>query len=213
MGYLIYKDIYQTRKIILIYMILGMLFAFVGINSGNTVMLAIPILLIVYSALARNEIYEDKNKGYEFLKTLPIKPYKIVVSKFITAFILTLVGTWYALMLIIFFGDDITLNQAFTIILPSCGITLIFAGMFYAMVYKLGAVKAINIIGFIFISFAFVPFLIKLLVESLFSKEVITEFFQKVSNISLDGYIAFTIVIGIYLLLMLLSIKVFYKNR
>lgn len=213
MSYLIFKEIFQSRKTLLMYMVMGLAFAIVGITSGNTVMLSIPTLLIVYSVAARNEIYEDKNRGYDFLKTLPIKPYKIVVSKFITAFILSAVGCLYALVIIMLFGKEIALEQALSIALSSSGISLIFAGIFYVMVYKFGAVKAINIIRLVFISFTFVPFLITFAVKALFSKEDVKNFFQGLSNIRLDGYTILALIIFLYVILMLLSIKVFYKNR
>ena len=208
---IVFKDIYQLRKSIVIYIIIGLFLSIFGIKDNNMSMIGISTFLIVYSVVAQSEFYEDKNRGYYFLKTLPIKRYKIVVSKFITTLILAAAGSLFGLTAALVLGDSIVFNQVLKIILMSLGISLNFAGTLYVLSYKMGALKAINITRYLFITFAFIPLILSSLLKPLFSQEQLIRIIQILDNFNIIQF--FVLMIIIYMFLMFLSIKVFYKSK
>jgi len=81
---LIYKDIVQNRKLILLYALIG---GFVGLvmmasgSDGGGIFTAY-VMISTYGFAVRSTYDEDKSGAYLFLKSLPLSDAAIVTSKF-----------------------------------------------------------------------------------------------------------------------------------
>ncbi|WP_069649866.1 ABC-2 transporter permease [Caloranaerobacter ferrireducens] len=210
---IIIKDIYQSRKLLLLYllMLVGFIVA-VHIFTGDLVGTGIFAMIFPLGLSIKNEIYEQKNKGYSLIKSMPIKYYKIVVSKFIITAIFALFGLIISICTISILTKSIYLDsKIFAFSIGSVTAGMIFVGIFYAIAYKFGAEKA-N--AFIVVFFAFTVVLAQ--VAFLFHKNVylsntilaIERFFKNT-----NGYILLIYALLTYLLIMLLSIKVFKNSK
>lgn len=211
MSYIIYKDLYQSKKTIMVYLIIGLVFVILGTSSDNPAFIGIPIILIVYSVLARNELYEDKNKGYVFLKTLPLKPYKIVLSKYLLCIILALIGTLYSTVVLVLVKKGNIAYSEFAVILACGAVALLMSGVLFNLIYRYGAAKAISYTRLVFISFAFLPMVLKLALERIVSEEAIAGVLKSLSNIDLSTFLI--IALALFIILMLDSIRIFYKKK
>ncbi len=115
---LMYKDIVQNRKLILLYALLG---GFVGLvmmaaGSDGGGIFAAYIMISTYGFAIRSTYDEDKSSAYLFLKSLPLSDGAIVTSKFLS--VLTV-----SVLLIIFFNVTAVLGAylASSGIIPGLG--------------------------------------------------------------------------------------------
>ncbi len=96
---LIYKDIIQNRKLILLYALLG---GFVGLvmmasgSDGGGIFTAY-VMVSTYGFAVRSTYDEDKSGAYLFLKSLPLSDAAIVTSKFVSVLAVSV-------LLVIFFN-------------------------------------------------------------------------------------------------------------
>ena len=216
MLYIIYKDIYQSRKSILLYMLLGAIFLLFNLLNGMGIgIVATFIFVLVYGIVSRNEYYEDKNGGYMMLKTLPIKPYKIVISKFITAIILSVIGAIFSYVFISVYTRSFILDDVTKLmILAGVSVSLLFSGFLYILVYKVGATRAINVSRILFFAIFFLtPLLISYTVKNVsksknFDMNTINAFIN-----NLNGLKILSFVLVIYIGMMLISISIFEKKK
>lgn len=221
MLYIIYKDLYQSRKTIFLYFLIGLVFIISSFfNDMGIAMSAAFIFMMVYGVVVRNEYNEDKNKGYTLLRTLPIKPYKIVLSKYITAFLLSVAGVLFYFIIAKLSGGRIVINNLSKIIvLTGAGFALVFTGILYIFIFRYGAAKAINISRLFFFGFLFLPGIISSLIRyipkpsfiesgelEMFLEKFFSNFFS--STLTIVG-----LALIIYMLTMLASIKQFKKNK
>lgn len=218
---IIYKDLYQARKTIFLYFLMGLIFIFSTIYNDMGIFMSVGfVFLMVYGVVARNEYTEDKNRGYSLLRTLPLKPYKIVISKYMTALILAAVSVLYYYLVSFVFGNKTILSTSMiTIPLIGAGFALIFTGILYIFIYKYGASKAINLSRIFFFGFFFIPVIISTLLENvpmpsfieLGELEILLDSFT--TDFTLWSLLFLGISLAIYLLTMLASINQFKKNK
>jgi ABC-type transport system involved in multi-copper enzyme maturation permease subunit len=96
---LIYKDIIQNRKLILLYALIG---GFVGLvmmasgSDGGGIFTAY-VMVSTYGFAVRSTYDEDKSGAYLFLKSLPLSDAAIVTSKFVSVLAVSV-------LLVIFFN-------------------------------------------------------------------------------------------------------------
>lgn len=218
---IIYKDLYQARKTIFLYLLIGLVFIFSTIYNDMGIFMSVGfIFLMVYGVVARNEYIEDKNRGYSLLRTLPLKPYKIVVSKYMTGLILASVSVLYYYLMSFVFNNETILNSSMiTIPLIGAGFALIFTGVLYIFIYKYGAARAINLSRIFFFGFFFLPVIISALLKNVPSPSFIEsgELESILESIATDFTLWSLLFLGIslviYLLTMLASINQFKKNK
>jgi len=96
---LIYKDIIQNRKLILLYALIGGFVGLVMMASGSEAggIFAAYVMISTYGFAIRSTYDEDKSGAYLFLKSLPLSDGAIVTSKFTS--VLTV-----SVLLVIFFS-------------------------------------------------------------------------------------------------------------
>lgn len=103
---LIYKDIVQNRKLILLYALLG---GFVGLvmmasgSDGGGIFTAY-VMISTYGFAVRSTYDEDKSSAYLFLKSLPLSDAAIVTSKFASVLAVSV-------LLVIFFNVTAVLGS------------------------------------------------------------------------------------------------------
>ena len=111
---LIYKDIVQNRKLILLYALIG---GFIGLAmmmaSGSDMagVFTAYVMISTYGFALRSTYDEDKSGAYLFLKSLPLSDAAIVTSKFVSVFAVSVI-------LVIFFN----ITAVFGAYLASSGI-------------------------------------------------------------------------------------------
>lgn len=218
---IIYKDLYQARKTIFLYFLIGLIFIFSTIYNDMGIFMSVGfIFLMVYGVVARNEYTEDKNRGYSLLRTLPLKPYKIVMSKYLTALILAIASVlYYYLMSFVFGNETIMSSSMITIPLIGAGFALIFTGILYIFIYKYGASRAINLSRIFFFGFFFIPAIISALLDNIpmpsfiesGELEILLE--SLATDFTMWSLVFLGISLIIYLLTMLASIRQFKKNK
>ncbi len=221
MLYLIYKDLYQARKTITLYFLIGVVFIVSTIYNDMGIFMSVGfIFLMVYGVVARNEYTEDKNKGYSLLRTLPLKPYKIVMSKYITAFLLSIVGVLYYYILTKLLGNKVIMDNTFAgIPLVGAGFALVFTGILYIFIYKYGAARAINLSRLFFFGFFFIPVIISSLIRYIPKPRFLESgqlevFIERIfNNFTICSLIFLGVALVIYLITMLISINQFKKNK
>ncbi len=90
---LIFKDIVQGRRVILMYLVTGALLGLVlslavtGVGS----VLGMMAVFSTYGYAVRSTYDEDKNGAMLFLKSLPLSDAAIVVSKYVSTFLVSVV--------------------------------------------------------------------------------------------------------------------------
>lgn len=218
---IIYKDLYQARKTILLYLVIGLVFILSTIYNDMGIFMSVGfIFIMVYGVVARNEYVEDKNRGYSLLRTLPLRPYKIVMSKYMTGLILAGIGVLYYYLVSFIFNNESLMNSSMiTIPLIGAGFSLIFTGVLYIFIYKYGAAKAINLSRIFFFGFFFLPVIVSNLLVYIPKPSFIEsgELEVLLERIASDFTIWSLLFLGIslvlYLITMLASISQFKKNK
>lgn len=210
---IILKDIFLCRKTLLVALILG-LFFIVSLNISNedNVLLGGYILMIVFSVVTTSEHNEAKNKGYNLLRTLPVKGYKIVVGKFLTALSVMIFGIGYVFLILSILGGTSEISPfIINSIITYSSMTLMVIGIFYVLVYRIGATKAISLMRVIFFLLFFSPALINIAMEKLGFQINYLEILEEM-NIS-SSYVMLLLSIVVYFLCLGISIGFFKKYK
>ena len=108
--------------------------------SGPMVMFqGLWLILIVEGALAVNEKAEDKTRGYDFLRILPIKDREIVLSKFLIVLITAIFLVAFNYILYLFVPGPVHLYTIGRILVPLSAIyALVLAGVSYIIIFRFG---------------------------------------------------------------------------
>jgi len=208
---LILKDFKLMKKIVIIGMIY-MIFVIVGsfmlpIEMGN-IMYCLLIIFMTYLSVLYADGYEEMNKGYLILASLPIRRHFIVASKYLA---LALYYIIYSIMPLIILGIASTIAgrgfktySLFMIILSFIVLGIVYS-IYYPIYYKFGykALKVYKILVFVFIFL--VP---KWIVEIIKSSSVPAFIDNKVILL-----IAMFVVIGILCLSYAVSAKIYEKKE
>jgi hypothetical protein len=126
--------------------------------SGAMVMFqGLWLILIVEGALAVNEKTEEKQRGYNFLRILPIKDKEIVQSKFLIVLLTTIVLIAINYLLYLFIPGSVHMYAIGRVVVLLSGIyALLLAGISYVIIFRFGhgafvkflwAVMIISMIG------------------------------------------------------------------
>ena len=145
---LVYKDFYQTRKVLIYCLLIWAIFLGLGMintSEGGVGLIYSAGIIITNTMLTRILYNEDRYQGIYFMKTLPLKSSLIVTSKFFVGFILSagsslLVGL--AASIIWKMGlHGFTTQDAIAATLVSFAFTLIFCGFFLKLYFAYGYAK------------------------------------------------------------------------
>jgi len=218
---IIFKDLYQARKTILLYLAVGLVYILSTIRTEAGMPMSVGfIFLMIYGVVVRNEYVEEKNRGYSLLRTLPLKPYKIVMSKYMAAIVLAVISViYYGLMTILFGSNVVDISFMISILLVGAGFALIFTGIIYIFIYKYGASRAINLSRIFFIVFFLIPVFFSTILEKIPKPSFIESgklemFLESIATDFTTWSLLFVgISLIIYFLTMIASISQFKKNK
>lgn len=209
---LIYKDLYQLRKPYLLYsgMLLGLLMLADSFASGA--FLALYLVIAVYGLTLRSAYYEDKDNALTFLRTLPIQAKTIVIAKYVTVTLLLLLVGLFALAVAAVFhlmGTPLESGLLSFCLLATAGI-MVLVSVFLAVFFRWGYNRAVNTIRFLFLSLFFIPIIISRFSQVLRPQNSnLVETLGRVITQPLFPYLMALLVLGIYLISMLFSIREF----
>lgn len=203
MIHLIIKDIVTQAKYLMLIVVLFMVFSFVG-GFGNfylgvgTMMLAMRLAWL-----------EEKNNALLFLRTMPLKPSMIVISKYLSVLLLAVVFTLIGFSKMFFF-QEIELEQivGFMTIMSTM---LLFSGFFLVFYFKMGYMKAATYFRFILLSLFVLTFVGATTIDKL--KPIANQFLQ---NVMFNwGYlvIAGVLVVAVYLALSFIAVQIFSRKE
>jgi hypothetical protein len=109
------------------------------ISPAMAIFLGQWLILIIFGAVAVNEKSEEKSKGYDFLKILPITTREIVAAKFALVMIMVVFIAAYENILLFFFSIPAHLLFITRIWVGVCAIGALFlAGLMYIVIFRFG---------------------------------------------------------------------------
>lgn len=164
------------------------------------------VFFLVFGSTFTNEQYEEKNKGYTFLDTLPITPREIAEAKY--ALVLLAVGLCVGFLVILFSlsgsaPETIAIARSYVIFLGV--VCLILAGLNYIGIFALGYTKFLVFVGIGWLSLGFVPMIIMKTYQGRMDvlKETVFNFFT-----GLNWLVVIPLALVVYFVLMLVAAKV-----
>ena len=165
----------------------------------------ILVFVIAFGSTFTNEQYEEKNKGYMFLDTLPVSAREIAEAKF--ALVLLTVGLCVGLLLILIFLSSSPLESAEmarSYVLFTGVVSLILAGVNYIGIFTLGFTKYLVLVGVGWVTLSLTPMIILRTYEGRMDvlRETVLNFFA-----GIDWLVVVPSALVVYFLLMLVAVK------
>lgn len=164
------------------------------------------VLFLVFGSTFTNEQYEEKNKGYMFLDTLPVTAREIVEAKY--ALVLLAVGLCVGFLVILFSlsgsaPETIAIARSYVLFLGV--VCLILAGVNYIGIFVLGFTKFLVIVGVGWLSLGFVPMIIMKTYQG--RMNVLKESVLNLLN-GIEWLAVIPLILVVYFMLMLVAAKV-----
>ncbi len=184
------------------------------LDSGMVFFEGAWIILILLGSTITCEQNESKTKGYDFLRTLPIKDNQIVRAKFFLVFLTACFVFVYVRVIYMFVSKPPDVFAIAQIYIPLCVfVGLLLAALLYILIFKIGLSKAIKI-GWT--AFFGVVVLTILLIELVFVKSDIdaANIAAFIHSIPFVIWMALGLgILAVYFMLMSIAIKVKIKHR
>ena len=176
------------------------------LSTVFVIIAGIIVFFLVFASTFTNEQYEEKNKGYTFLDTLPVTAREIVEAKY--ALVLLAVGfcVGFLVILISLSGSaPETINIARSYVLFMGVVCLIMAGVNYIGIFALGFTKFLVIVGVGWLSLGFVPMIIMKTYQGRMNvlKESVFNFLN-----GIEWLAVIPLILVVYFMLMLVAAKV-----
>jgi len=176
------------------------------LSTVFVIIAGILVFFLVFASTFTNEQYEEKNKGYTFLDTLPVTAREIVEAKY--ALVLLAVGfcVGFLVILISLSGSaPETINIARSYVLFMGVVCLIMAGVNYIGIFALGFTKFLVIVGVGWFSLGFVPMIIMKTYQGRMNvlKESVFNFLN-----GIEWLAVIPLILVVYFMLMLVAAKV-----
>jgi hypothetical protein len=176
------------------------------LTTAFVIFSGILVFLLVFGSTFTNEQYEEKNKGYKFLDTLPVTSREIVEAKY--ALVLLAVVFCVGFLVILFSisgGIPETIGIARSYVLFMGVICLILAGINYIGIFALGYTKYLVIVGVGWFSLSLVPMIMIKTYQGRMNvlKETVLKFYG-----GIDWLIVVPLTLVVYFVLMLVAAKV-----
>lgn len=164
------------------------------------------VFFLVFGSTFTNEQYEEKNKGYAFLDTLPVAVREIVEAKF--ALVLLAVGLCVGFLVILVSlsgGTPEAIAIARSYVLFMGVVCLILAGLNYIGIFALGFTKYLAVVGVGWLTLSLVPMIILRTYQGRMDvfRETVLHFF-----IGIDWPVMIPLALVVYFILMLTAAKV-----
>ena len=147
-------------------------------SSARVLFQGLWLILTVEGALAMNEKTEEKSRGYDFLRMLPIKDHEIVLSKFLTVLFTAMALVVFNYMLYLFVPGALQMASiGRVIVLLSALYAILLAAVSYIIIYRFGHALFVK---FVWVSMIIsmvgpIPLYEKVILKSGIDPAVITE--------------------------------------
>lgn len=155
------------------------------LDTGMILFEGIWVILILLGSMITCEQNEEKSKGYDFLRTLPIKDSHTVKAKFVLVFLTACFVVFYVKVIYQFVSRPPEVFAISQVFVPMCAaLGILFDALLYILIFKIGLSKAIKICWISFFGFIIGPIL---LIEFVMVKSDIAEgkIFEFISSVSL----------------------------
>jgi lysylphosphatidylglycerol synthetase-like protein (DUF2156 family) len=166
------------------------------------------VFFLVFGSTFTNEQYEEKNKGYTFLDTLPVTAREIVEAKY--ALVLLAVGLCVGFLVILFSlsgsaPETIAIARSYVLFLGV--VCLILAGLNYIGIFALGFTKFLIVVGVGWFTLSLIPTIILGTYQGRMDalKDSVFDFFT-----GIDWLVVIPLALVVYFLQMLLAAKVWH---
>ena len=201
MNFFAFYFIIVTSLIVILRLITGR-----ELSTAFVIISGILVFALIFGSTFTNEQYEEKNKGYMFLDTLPVTPREITEAKF--ALVLLTVGLCVGLLLILISLSGSPLKTAAvarSYVLFTGVACLILSGVNYIGIFALGFTKYLVIVGVGWLILSLAPMIILRTHEGQMSvlRETVLNFFA-----GIDWLIVLPSALVVYFVLMLVAAKV-----
>lgn len=113
-----------------------------GMDRGLAIMLGLFMLLTVLASVNGAESVEGKDRGYDFLKTLPIRDTELVAGKFFLPLVFVILDVIYAVLFLHIHSPSVeffVIGRGFVFLCAA--ISLVAAGGVYVAVFRFGITR------------------------------------------------------------------------
>jgi hypothetical protein len=201
MNFFVFYFVFIASLIVILRLITGS-----KLSPVFVIISGIIVFFLVFGSTFTNEQYEEKNKGYAFLDTLPVTAREIVEAKF--ALVLLAVGLCVGFLMILISlsgSPPETIAIARSYVLFSGMVCLILAGVNYIGIFALGFTKYLVIVGVGWVSLSLVPMIMLKTYEGRMDvlRETVLDFFT-----GTDWLIVIPVTLVAYFVLLLVAAKV-----
>ena len=156
---LVTKDLALQSRSIYTYFALAVLvslfFLYFTTGGGEGIIYVVGTLAVM-NVTFRAAYEDDRNKGFAFLCSLPLRRPTVVWSKFTGSFIFILAGFGSVALIDLAFKGLTRQAGAYWAYLPAYTLLpsgmLVLLGVFWLLFFKLGYIKAVNIVRFLFLA-------------------------------------------------------------
>ena len=186
---------------------------FLNISTRPAVIVNNNILffLFICAPVMLVEQNEEKNDAYRFMSMLPLRKSEIVGAKFIFVFIITTIMILINYLSVNFIFNGMVQLQIIKSIFIVVGMSaMLFAGVFYLGIYKMGYTRFLAFLGFIAVVLGLIPPIVIVIGKGLSEKKLdivlplIVDFLKDLNH---GTWILVCTII--YILLMILAIWLF----
>jgi hypothetical protein len=192
--------------------IIACLIVILRLMTGNEVsavfviISGILVFLLVFGSTFTNEQYEEKNKGYMFLDTLPVSTREIVEAKYALVLLMVGICVGFLVILISFSAgapESIVLARSYVLFMGV--VCLILAGVNYVGIFALGFTKFLVVVGFGWVILSLVPMVVLRTYQGRMDtvKEAVVNFFT-----GIDWLVVIPLALVVYFILLLVATKV-----
>jgi ABC-type Na+ efflux pump permease subunit len=144
------------------------------------------LLMLVYGTVMHVEKYEDKNKTYGLLRTLPIRAREIVFAKYLLPMLLGIAGIGFLYLTLKLFSFEVELNRLTPAVLIIAGnISLVASGFGYVGIYKWGFSKIRIAILVFYMALMVVPLALFILIRKTGGSAGFDGFISSLANANL----------------------------
>jgi hypothetical protein len=179
-----------------------------NLSTVFVIISGIFVFFLVFGSTFTNEQYEEKNKGYVFMDTLPVTAREIVEAKY--ALVLLAVGlcVGFLVILISLSGsppETIAIARSYVLLMGV--VCLILAGLNFIGIFALGFTKFLMIVGIGWLAIAFIPTIILRTYQGRMDvlKDSVFNFLA-----GIDWLVVIPLALVVYFVQMLLAAKVRY---
>jgi ABC-2 type transport system permease protein len=178
---LIIKDILIQKKVLFLGFLYIIFMVFFFQNQNSDSMFPTGLMAFTYIMAQTACAYDEKNKTDILLVSLPIKRYKIVLSRYISVFVFALIGFFeYSILYLITNGLNLPLTVKPVTLAGFAGTVFALSlihGLYFPLFFRLGYVKTkffnMLIFFFIFAAIGSASYIIKNTVNALFVEKIL----------------------------------------